>query len=315
LVYAWIAGACVGYAMTIRVQAVLPFALPIAIHAFISFVRSPDSQWKRNVAMAVPCSIFVIFLLYYNTRTTGSPWLTPYDKAAPELSNFILGFASPHRWLSLDNDIMRAFSHIENLHVEMMGWPASPFIFILLLYLFRLQPKYSSLIFSCFLTSFLGLIFLNSLTNNVSPSRYIYEPTSILIVLIAIGIIQLPNMAKRLLGTHPAALRSTVALTLAVFVLCAWPYRVRDLYMMYASNFWEGIADYHHTLMDSTEKPALIFVKHYSEYRFNFFTGPPRDGNPIILAQDLGKENKKLMDFYPDRHVYYVDGWHLKKIR
>lgn len=311
LIYALLAGICVGCALVIRVQAAVPFAAPIAIHAIVQFFKSPRAQWKPIILMGFTCSFFIGFLLYYNYATTGSLWITPYQKASQTNNISLFQFLEPSRWLRITDDIKRAFGQVPNLHVDLMGWPASPFIFILLLYWLRLQPRYANLLFSCFIGMFIGLIFIAPY-NSVFPSRMVYESTALLIVLIAIGITRLAAVLGKF---HYPYVRSSFALTFIILLISAWPYRIRELYEAYSNNYWEGHASYHQMLMNSLEKPALVFMPAYEEYRLVYFEGPPRDSNPVIFARDRGEENKQLMDYYPNRHAYIVKNWNVHKIR
>jgi hypothetical protein len=313
--YALLAGACVGYAMLIRPQTTVFFALPIALHAIVYFLRNPRKRWLDMLVMGSAFSVFVAMLLYYNYATAGSPFVTPYDRTQPKDSSFMYAFLHPERWLTLKDDILRALANSTSLHIDLMGWPTSPFIFLLLLYVFKMQPRYSTLLLGTFFSLFISLIFFNPFSNSVFPARYVYETTGILIILIAAGIVRFPDMAKQYFGASGSLASSSLILTLVILVATAWPFRIGELYGMYSNNFWEGNSDYTRMIVDSTEKPALVFMKNYREYRVNFFMREAEIGGPIIFARDMGKENEKLMNYYPDHHVYYVDGWRMQKLR
>lgn len=313
--YALLAGACIGYALMIRVQTAFPFAIPVAIHALMHFDTVTPRARKAMFIMGGACVFFVALQLGYNAIVTGSPFVNPYEGTNAYEARFIFKLIEPERWLKLHQDLLRALDQVTNLHVDLMGWPASPFIFIVLLYIFKCQPRYSGLMLWCIFGMFLGLMFINPNPNSVFPSRYIYECTSLLIVLVAAGIRQVPQMVGKACGKMFAPATSTLAITLAILTACAWPYRARDLYASYANNYWEGHVTYHRMLVDSVEKPALIFMKHYTEYRMNYFTAPPREGDAVIFALNRDEENSQLMDYYPKRHVYMVDGWNIQKIR
>ena len=50
-------------------------------------------------------------------------------------------------------------------------------------------------------------------------------------------------------------------------------------------------------------------------YVIEYFNQPPHDDNAVIFAQDKGAENVKLMEYYPQRHVYMVNDLEIEKIR
>lgn len=305
-VYAVLTGICIGCAFVIRAQSAFPFGLAIALHAAFSLVKKPRLDWKHPLIMAACFAPFALFLLYYNLQTTGELWLTPYEKFQPYQAQMLQQFASFDRWRSIGGDITRAFSQVLSLHIDLMGWPCSPFLFILILYLLRKPPRHCHVLMACFIASFLGLVFINPFGNNVIPGRYLYECTGILLVLAAAGMCRLAHFVR-----SPASL----ALTLAALMIWSWPYCVRDDYELYAYNFYEGNQVLYHSILAETDKPALVFMKGYGQYRFISFNNPPRDSDPIIFARDLGGQNQKLMDYYPNRHVYLVDGWFIQKLR
>src|SRR5690606_27390803 len=162
---------------------------------------------------------------------------------------------------------------------------------------------------------YLGYMFMFQDNGHVifHGNRYVYEATACLVLLTAIALARLPAAAA---GRYPAfapRIRAAFALTLAIFIAVAFPYNHVSDYRTYSNNYWEGSWPYYDALMSSVEKPALVLMTDYNDFRQVYFTNPPKDTNPVIFAQDISR--KKLLDSYPDRHVYVAKGWQLTKIR
>jgi Dolichyl-phosphate-mannose-protein mannosyltransferase len=321
--YAVIAGLCLGCAFIIRVQSTVPFALPIAVHALYRAWSTPRRRIKENLLIVAGFMPFLLFLLHYNYATTGSLFVTGYDTFEPKYAQFYRKFFALDRWAAILPDIQRALLQIARLQEELFGWPAPSLIFVFLLYFFRAQPRYSNVLLLAIFGQCLALVFLYSDNGGPHggpfPPRLLYESSSSLIILTAIALCRLPAIVRsRLhLTVPPNIVRGGIGTTMLALILLAWPFKISHLYDRYHDAYWEGDARHYHMIFDMVEKPALVFIKGYDNYRKVYFTMPPYDSNPVIFAfYKRGLDIQPLIDYYRNRSVYLVDRrWAIERIR
>ena len=226
--------------------------------------------------------------------------------------NTLWSAIEPH----LANDIDRLRRTISALHQQLFGWPFSSLIFVLLLFALRGQKRYSGLLIACCLGQLASLI-INPFYSGIFGPRYLYETSTSLIVLTALCWVRLPALLRKRLHWHCrlSAVQGSVVLLWAMFFILALPVHIIPLYKTYKNDYHEGNMTFTHKLMNSVQPPALVFFNQYETFRWLYFTMPPAPENPMIAAQNRGKENQKLIDFYPDRSVYSVDKGVITKIK
>ena len=311
--YALMAGCCVGYAFITRPQSTLPFALPVAAHALAALIKSPKTRWKNTLCLTAIFLLWVGLLLYYNALMNDNPFVQSRTDPLIFLRPFMSWSAiEPH----LANDIDRLRRTISALHQQLFGWPFSSLIFVLLLFALRGQKRYSGLLIACCLGQLASLI-INPFYSGIFGPRYLYETSTSLIVLTALCWVRLPALLRKRLHWHCrlSAVQGSVVLLWAMFFILALPVHIIPLYKTYKNDYHEGNMTFTHKLMNSVQPPALVFFNQYETFRWLYFTMPPAPENPMIAAQNRGKENQKLIDFYPDRSVYSVDKGVITKIK
>jgi hypothetical protein len=215
----------------------------------------------------------------------------------------------------ISGDFHRLRRIVVMLHLQLFGWPSSSLIFILLMYIMRAQKHYCGLIIACCLAQLASLI-INPFYSGIFGPRYLYETSTSLIALTAIFLVRAPALwRKRLhLRCSPSVAHGAMATVITMFFIMAFPTHTIGLFRMYNNNYLEGNETFVNRLMTTVEKPALVFFTEYPEFRWLYFTMPPTDNNPVIVAQNLGQHNKKLMDYYPNRTIYMVDKGIITKI-
>lgn len=312
LTYALLAGACVGYAFITRPQTTLPFALPVAFHAVYTLIRNPKACWRATLALAGMFAFFVGCLLYYNVLMNDNPFI----QSGTDPLQFIRPFFTWQKIMShIEHDVQRMRLISIMVHQQLLGWPSSSLIFVLLLYLFRAQKPYCGILIACCLGQLASLI-INPFYSAIFGPRYLYETSTSLIVLTAVCLLRLPSIFRCRLHLRSSLLsaQGAVAFVIIVFSIISFPTHKRNLYNLYSNNYFEGSTWLYSKVMNMTQKPALVFFPDYIEFRRLYFTMPPDDSNPVIIAQDLGKENQKLMDYYPNRTVYRLHKGELVKL-
>lgn len=309
-----LAGLSVGFALIIRVQSTVPFALPIALHAIWVFIRNPNRQ-LNSIIMLLGFSVFLAFLLYFQYRTTGSPWVNGYDKFIPHYAGFHKEFLEKSRWLRISEDLTRGIIQLQQKHTQLFEWPSSPLWFLFILFLTKKKPTYTYLVISVIFGQFLGIVFLSPGAGGPFIMAYMHECSAVLVVLITLGAQCLSGALRDKGSLFTSTHRATVTAIVLLCFIMAIPSKLVGLYNSYANNFWEGNWSYYYMVSHSVEKPALVFVSPYTAYRLLYFTQPPDNNSPIIFAQDLGYKYSDLIEYYPGRAVYKLNWWSLQKIK
>jgi 4-amino-4-deoxy-L-arabinose transferase-like glycosyltransferase len=306
------AGFVAGYAFITRPHAAFMMLLPVAIFLLLKCVKRSQGSWKSVFLLALGFAPCCILLLYFNWQTTGNPFQMGYQKAQPRLYDYqnII-----HFWINFQ-DFVRMSYRVYNLNISLFCWPISCFIFVFLLFVFNAKGKYGNLLIASCLSLAFGLMLITSYVDPIFEPRYLYETSTILIVLTALCLKRLPAICRRRLKLRfqRSSFYNILCLIVIALHLSAYPL-IGNLYRLYSNDYWEGSAPYVEALNKIVEKPALIFFQDYVHFRYMFYTFPPREDSEIIYARDLGKKvNKELIDFYPKRHVYAVNGNVIKKV-
>ncbi len=302
------AGLAVGYAFFTRPQSTLPYALPVAIHAVAALISAPKERLKPTLYMGASFLFFVLCLLGYNHIMNDNAFV----QSRTDPLKFLRPFSSwsaiaPH----IGWDAMRLRITTARLHQQLFGWPFSSLVFVFLLFQFRLQPRYGWLLAACCLMQVASLI-INPFFSNIFGPRYLYEISTCLIILTALLFTRLSE--RYAFFARPAMTGSIFTVMLLSFIL-AFPAHDINLFNRYKNNYHEGNAPFYRSVNTIAKKPALIFFTRYEDFRLLYFTMPPLNSSPIIIAQDRGAENRNLMNFYPNRSVYVFDHRQLKQIR
>jgi hypothetical protein len=150
----------------------------------------------------------------------------------------------------------------------------------------------------------------NQYSSGVFGPRYLYETTSSLIILTAAGIARIPLLLKLLRVSLPSrtAMHGIIMVPVVLVFAAGWTFNLPTLIKGF-EHFFDNHPDFYYSLLQQSEKPALIFVGRGGEtkkkYKWVTFTNPPVDNSPVIFALDRGDlGDHELMAKYPERHAY-----------
>ncbi len=316
--YGWgaISGFCLGYAYLTRPLTTFAFGI---LGGIWWLIRKKNRVLKRAVwaiVFLIGAAPPVVFQLTYNAKTTGSPWLSPYQK---QYSGIPLGFGDvawisnevrPDRANIVHHTPLRGFSNssrnLNGLNYWLFGWPVPCLVFAAMLFL----P-------GCKRTLFDWLCLAAALSQSVAYAfyfyqdfcfgpRFLYETTPFWLILTARGINEVCSILPQRLNQSKQAVMGAFALLLTVFFLWAlvfsWPERLRDL----GDEYW-GVRDevYHMVTNQIQDDNAVIFVEYDYDYYAVFTLLDPWLESGLIVALDLGDErNRELIAQYPGWPVY-----------
>jgi hypothetical protein len=159
----------------------------------------------------------------------------------------------------------------------------------------------------------------NQFNNYTFGPRYLYNVSSQLVILTAVGICQLPALFQHLAQLSPRfempSLRAAQGMAaLIVLLVCAtgiyrMPMRIRE---------YNHLTDYHpmfyYDMLAQSKVPALVFLGRPEKdnphpepkFRWIAWLNPQSDHAPLIFAADRGpNRNAELVRRYPGRKVYF----------
>ncbi len=321
----FLTGACFGAGLLIRPFSAVGTGLPFLCVALLRARR--DRKLRAPLAMASIATLACLcFQFWYNDQTSGDWLMFPSAQYHMGSTSTALGFnAQPFSFTYL---IAKAQHEWWQMNFYLFDWPV-PCLLPLALYCLRpSRAPYARLLLLSIITHTL-LNMVNQFHNAVFGPRYMYETSVCLIILSAAGILRLPILLGALQPRRSRQdLRALCAtLTLALFT-AALLERLPQNMAMYASGYFDNAPSYYQSLLSQANPPALIFMGHTNNpglldyatasapYRKVAFTYPPQASDPVIFAADISADaNQKIIDAYPNRHVYFEQNGIIKLLK
>jgi hypothetical protein len=312
--WAFAGGLALGAAFAIRPFTAAAIALPSALWALrrlaCAETRVRGREWRRVWFIGLGFAPLAALVPLANAVWTGDPLLSPYVLFWPYDR---LGFG-PGRgvlpegntvWLGLSS-VVASLGHLaSHLH----GWPALSLTFVVLLFLFKPRRK-RDLWLACTALALIGGYGLYWTSGDVFGPRYVYEATTALCILSAVGIVRVaefirsePDLERR---TKSAMFRWTLlALVLAnLLVYLPWQlWRYRALYGITAAP--------RETLQAADLHNALVIVRDdngWKDYAVAFSMNKPTLDGDVVFASDCGPLVGQLVSLWSGRAVYIFDG-------
>ncbi len=306
--YGLIAGLALGYLFITRPQTSVPYALPFVVLGLRMLWYNWRMYWKIFAAMGVGVIPFALFFLFYNFHTNGDPFLTGYQKYWGPKVVPASGFTTLEFWRSIwPHQAGRVVAYGQLLDRQFFGWPIASLVGVIVLFLVKAQRPFCGLLAASFVSICVALT-LTPYVSIIFGPRYLYETSSIVIALTAIAIARLPAMARRYakIPLSASEWRGWMVIVGSALVAVALSTTIRDLYHEYGHDYRIGRPRFARMIDQSVEKPALVLIRGRQLFYGLAYRQPPDDANEIIYAHDLGAENKKIIDYYPNRNVYRV---------
>lgn len=271
-------------------------------------------------------------LLTYNQLTNGHPLRMGYvvscgKDVLPGFGHAAVSEFALTPWRGAEN----IGEYLKAINTDLFGWPLSSFLALVpLLWVRRINPDFRKkdlLLATGFVSLLLGLFFYWGTSTLIIGARLIFESTTVLILLSARGISELPGLlgvvSKKL---PPRKIKRTIAGVLMLFFAYAffirlprwvWPKDTRDQYKTIGHNFAGTSPVIHNSLESLNINQAVVILKFFSPPSRYFPAGgwgsgflyndPDLQGN-IIYARDKAAENIKLFLCFPQRNFYLYLG-------
>jgi hypothetical protein len=327
-----LAGASWGMAFLIRPYNAILFSLPFLIYFAFYLLKDIKSRLKNAFASASLALIFITILLTYNQLTNGHPlrlgYLVSYGKEVlpgfgrAAVSEFTL---TPLRGAENIGEYLKA------INTDLFGWPFSSFLALLpLLWLRRMNPDFRKkdlVLAAGFISLLLGLFFYWGTSTLIIGARLIFESTTILVLLSARGITELPSLlAGMLRKLPPKKMEKGIAGVLVFFFAYAffirlprwvWPKDTREQYKTIGHNFAGTSPVIHNSLESLNINQSVIILKFFSPpsryfpaggWGSGFLYNDPDLQGKIIYARDRTARNSDLFSCFPQRNFYLYLG-------
>ena len=325
------AGASWGMALLIRPYNAVLFSFPFLVYFAFHLFKDRKRKLKNAFAFAFSALIFLAILLAYNQLTNGHPlrmgYVVSYGKEVlpglgrAAISEFVL---TPLRAASNIGEYLKA------MNADLFGWPLSSYLGLLpLLWLRRLNPddrKKDLLLATGFVSLLLGL-FIYWGTFVLLGARLMFESVTILVLLSARGIAELPGLLAGVFKKLPSkTTEKAMAGVLIIFFAYAflirfprwvWPKDTGDPLRTIGHNFAGTTPAIHNLLRSLDLKQALIILKLFGPPMKYFPAGgwgsgflyndPDLRGN-IVYAKDQAAGNTALLSCFPERNFYLYLG-------
>lgn len=308
-------GISLGVAFLCRPQIPLMFFIVSLI-----FLIYKTRSFKYTFIFSAGFVFFLILQLMDNYILTGNPFHYGYNLYISAQYHGI-GFGAgkgPSTYGIHGHNLLKSFINLfYNLFVlslHLFGFPLISLLFIP--FAFKKPDKYELLSGFYILSAFIFWFFY--WFHGISPMgpKYYYEILPFLIILTVTGIYKINVNIRPLIG-----------ILLMFNVLIYIPQNARIF------KIWGSKPYAYDEIKKENIHYAIVFVKDVPDEipfsrllsKFNYFSLAFRNDvdiekSDIIYAYDLGKENKRLIELYPDRDVYILEcndfnKFHLKKLK
>ena len=318
--YLWgaLAGFGLGYAYQTRPLTAMAFGLLGGFWWLIQEKRSLKKRALWTLIFFLGALPPVLFQFQYNKVTTGSIWMTPYQK---QYSGIPLGFGDvawisselmPGRKNTVHHTPLRGFSNstrnLNGLNYWLFGWPAPSLVFAAFLFLPGMKrTKWDWLCLAAAFSQPFAYAFYFFQDFCFGP-RFLYETAPFWFILSARGAKE--SIAFLAQSQHVSISKKALQGAL-VFILVfwfgwaaafSWPERMNDL----ADEYW-GVRDevYAQLKNELHEKNAVVFIEYDFDYYAVYSLLDPWLRSGWIVAMDFGDEhNRLLVNQYPGWPVY-----------
>lgn len=274
-----------GWAFLTRGYTSLLCVLPLVVYVAC---RKPEALRHLGL-VALGVAPWALVFLAYNHAVTGSALLVPQ------------AWAGTNRYWLAPDTLTRGVAIWGSLVIRFLGWTP---LFILLTYMLLVLTHARSSKTGTgfvFLALMLGMFFYADSGGNQYGARYYYEAYPFLLVFCVAAVFgdaffeKRPGLDRLLFGLLAVSMLTVAPLTVyhLVFERRAIAER-RDLYAQVAdAGIHNGIVFLKTGTGTARPMPAGDLVRNR-----------PGFSDDVLYALDRGDDNKRLMDYYPDRHYY-----------
>lgn len=308
LLWSLAAGLSAGAAFLTRPLTAVALTAPLALHALYHLVKNRRSWWKPCLVMLAAGLFCVALQLYYNKQTTGQWLMHAYTRYHVNSVGKAMGF---YKEGTVIKTLRKVHGDWTLLNVMFYEWSLPSSLFMMLACLLPLGNTMTRLLVGVVASQTLSNT-INQFHSTVFGPRYMFEASSAIIILTALGIMRLPVLLRTsgLQVPAGATLRGIIIVMMLAVFASGIIYRVPNNIRIY-SRYMDSHVPFYYDMLRQSQHPALIFLGRgnkndpVTKFRWMAWTNPPDEAAPVIFAYDRGDEkNRKLMNYYSNRHAY-----------
>jgi hypothetical protein len=288
--YAVLAGVWIGFAFINRPYSAMLVGIPLLVYSLLVW---PRRVWSGVGWLALGCTPFILFLLFYNHMITGDAFLFVTKWMDPQEG---IGFVKGHDW---KHALLFTFHHL----IDFMLWASPTLLFLLPMYLFRirsgatrLDKGWNTLEFTLFPVLAFGYAFYYLYGGDQYGPRFYFEayPYAVLVVSSMIFGRAAEETSK---GTRADLFRFLYVVG-AVFAIMYIPLHTMDEHQAIKERM-----DVYRLVESRGVKNAIILLSGEIR-RIQTRNGTDLTGD-VLYALDLGEEsNGKLHAYFPSKRMY-----------
>lgn len=318
--YGLVSGFGIGLALITRPITAFPIALPFALYGLYKLWKEPFKRWLKIIPSIAFFLLLIAGQLYFNLRTTGDllvfgPEKLYGDQVKYGFGHLVTSDVFQNFYKGTAHTFLRGMGHLSNnlvgLNLFLFNWSVPSLIFVFIGMMVFRSSTITKLMFYSWV--FLAVAYVPYFFQDWAFGvRYMYEITGFLIIFTAVGIVNIPTIL-RVVGLRmkrsEIVLRTNFLLAL-LFASGVILFSV-GIPRYYTASHYNGLSALEIDSMFPDN--SLVFVENYYEKLTIFM--PPLDSNRVIYAKDLGINNQKLIDYYPNRKVFIETADGFKEIR
>lgn len=302
-----LAGAALGYYITIRPYSGAALALPFFLYAIFLLRREFPKLWKTASAFVLTLSFFGGLLLLFNTLTNGSPFLFGFQVLWGAKVNPGFGHAAWGQVHTPMHGFLQTLSNFNGVNKYLFELPVPSLLFVALLFFTGKRNKWNLMFLGAFF-SVTFAYFLYWFQDWCFGPRFLFDAALFLIVLTAVSIEQLPTLFKSVLGAksshHTVRMASSWMLVL-LFVL-GFATNIPPHLEFYGNSYWGVNRDVLQAVEQKQLQKAIVFVQ--GNFSRGFIGDKPFLNQSVIYVRDLGENNILMMRHYPDYQYFLASG-------
>ena len=293
-------GFFIGYACITRPLTTLAVAGPLLIVWAFLVIRRWRTRWPFWALAFLAWLAPMGFLLFFNAKTTGHPFLTGY-KAADSVRHS-LGFtaANGHTpWVGFINELynVHALSH------WLFEWPVTSYLFIFLLFVLRKFGRRDTVLLLPYLGLLFAYFFYNYTMIDLTP-RFVWECIPFLALLSARGIVE---SAAALRESHLRLSARTTRLALALGLIAFISYAPRAIGGRFAAFQVDSVSgirglDPKMIPFEANTKASVFVISPYS-YR-GLLHSMRCFGGAEFFSNPSEEKRRAYMARHPEREFY-----------
>ncbi|HLA68826.1 MAG TPA: glycosyltransferase family 39 protein [Bacteroidota bacterium] len=299
-----LSGAALGMLVTIRPYSAAALASVFLLYGLYCIMRRPGELWAAGAGFVLALLVFTGLLLTFNSLTNGNPLVFGYEtlhgaRYRPGLGSGLWG--GPH---TIARGLLQSITNLNGLNKYLFDWPVPSLLGVLVLFVSLPKNVWDYILVGTFGAVVVAYFFFWFQDWCFGP-RFLFEASSLLLVLTARGIERIPLVVTTILGFLFSLRRIRIG---TFFFLCllvgiGLGTNIPPHLGHYGDSYWDVNGDVLTAVRQKGIKQAIVFTR--TNFGDVFSANSPLLDEELIFARDFGERNSVLMKLFP-RHAPYL---------